>query len=70
MSGPDLSPRAGVPCPKLRLFALCYLMINGFVGPSSAVDRKTLFVSRYSLIASMPLSRPSPNFFMPPKGTT
>ena len=28
----------------------------------------TLLVSRYSLIASMPLSRPIPDFFMPPNG--
>ena len=41
---------------------------NGLAGTSFAVEIHTLLVSRYSRIASMPLSRPSPECFMPPNG--
>jgi len=41
---------------------------NGLLGTSVAVEIHTLLVSRYSRTASMPLSRPRPECFMPPNG--
>ncbi len=41
---------------------------NGLAGTSVAVEIQTLLVSRYSRTASMPLSRPTPENFMPPNG--
>ena len=47
---------------------LTHRMTNGFAGTSVAVEIHTLLVSRYSRTASMPLSRPTPEYFMPPNG--
>ena len=47
---------------------LPYLMTKGLAGTVFAVEIQTLFVSRYSCIASMPFSRPSPECFIPPNG--
>jgi len=41
---------------------------NGLAGASLAVEIHTLFVSRYSWTASIPLSRSTPECFMPPNG--
>ena len=41
---------------------------KGFAGASSEVLIQTDLVSRNSWMASMPFSRPMPDFFMPPKG--
>ncbi len=49
-------------------FGLTHRMTNGFAGTSRAVEIHTLFVSTYSRTASMPLSRPTPECFIPPNG--
>jgi hypothetical protein len=49
-------------------FATGQRMTKGLAGTSVAVEIHTLLVSRYSRTASMPLSRPTPEYFMPPNG--
>lgn len=56
---------AAVPCPVRDA---AHRITNGLSGVSRLVEIQTLLVSRYSRIASMPLSRPMPERFMPPNG--
>jgi hypothetical protein len=52
----------------LGCFAAAQRMTKGLAGTSCAVEIQTLFVSRYSRTASIPLSRPIPECFIPPNG--
>lgn len=55
--------------PKEQCLASDHRIMNTLAGSRSAMEIRTLFVSRYSLMASIPLSRPMPDRFVPPKGT-
>src|SRR3954465_1810895 len=52
----------------LLLRASAQRCTNGFSGTVGAVEIQTLFVSRNSRTASMPLSRPRPDRLVPPNG--